>query len=214
MPYGTMLQVIKHPLIDHYLTRIRDIDTSCARFRDLVGCVGTLLAYEATRDVKQEEVEVQTPMEKCTGLRFANNVCIVPILRAGIGFSDAIVSLFPDAHIGHIGLFRNEDILEPVEYYKSLPIQIGQGPVLLVDPMLATGGSAIAAAKMLKEKGCKDIRFICLIAAPEGIEKFHIAHPDVPIYTAAVDRQLDENGYILPGLGDAGDRIFGTLEKH
>ena len=214
MPYGTMLNVVKHPLIDHYLTRIRYKETSCARFRNLVGCVGTLLAYEATRDVKQETIKVETPMEITEGNQFAETVCIVPILRAGIGFSDAIIALFPDAHIGHIGLFRNEEILEPVEYYKSLPIQIGSGPVLLVDPMLATGGSAIAAAQMLKDKGCKDIRFICLIAAPEGIEKFHIKHPDIPVYTAAVDRELDSNGYILPGLGDAGDRIFGTLEKH
>ncbi|WP_432800105.1 uracil phosphoribosyltransferase [Poriferisphaera sp. WC338] len=213
MSHGTMLHVINHPLIDHYLTRIRDVNTSCARFRELVGLVGKLLAYEATRNLKQEEVEIQTPMEKWVGKRLKNTVCIVPILRAGIGFSDAIVALYPDAHIGHIGVYRDEEKMVPVEYYKSLPKQIGEEPVLLVDPMLATGGSAIAGVDMLKKYGCKNLRFICLIAAPEGIEAFHIAHPDVPIYTAAVDRELDANKYILPGLGDAGDRIFGTMDE-
>ena len=206
------VHVIDHPLIAHYLTRIRDKQTPSPRFRELVGQVGALLAYEATRDLTLTDHDIDTPLERHTGRRLDMPISIVPILRAGMGFADAIHRMIPDAHMGHIGMFRDEKKLSPVGYYQKLPRHIAEGPTLLVDPMLATGGSAVAAVKLLKSHGCTDIRFVCLIAAPEGIETLQSEAPDVSVFTAAIDRQLDERGYILPGLGDAGDRIFGTTE--
>ncbi len=209
-PRHEAIRVVDHPLITHNLTRIRDRDTPSQRFRELVGQVGALLAYEATRDLNLTPVQVHTPLERCEGAQLNQPISIVPILRAGLGFADSIHRLIPDAQVGHIGMFRDEKRLTPVPYYQKTPPAIADGPVLLVDPMLATGGSAAAAIDLLRSCGCRDIRFICLIAASEGVAKLAAHAPGVPIYTAAIDRQLDKNGYILPGLGDAGDRIYGT----
>ncbi len=205
------VHIIDHPLIRHDLTQVRDRDTQPARFRELVGRIGSLLAYEATRDLQTEAVDIVTPMQPCTGAKLSKPITIVPILRAGLGYAEAIHRLIPEAVMGHLGMYRDEVKLSPVDYYRSLPRQVSQGPVLLVDPMLATGGSAIAAVKLLREAGCTDLRLICLIAAPEGIAALREACGDVPIYTAAVDEKLNDKGYILPGLGDAGDRLFGTV---
>jgi len=204
------IHVIDHPLIAHYLTRIRDRATGPAMFRQMVGQIGSLLAYEATRDLATEAVEVETPMTRCTGVRLSRPLVIVPILRAGLGYAEAIHRLIPDAIIGHLGMYRDEATLRPVSYYQNLPKQLRDGPALLVDPMLATGGSAVAAVNVLREAGCTDVRFICLIAAPEGIAALRAGCGDVPVYTASVDERVNERGFILPGLGDAGDRLFGT----
>lgn len=206
------VHAIDHPLIAHDLSIARDRDTPTPMFREAVGRVGVMLAYEATRDLALEDRPLTTPMETMTARQLMPPVTIVPILRAGLGFADAIHRILPGANMGHLGMFRDEKKLTPVGYYQKLPHDVADGPVLLVDPMLATGGSAIAAVRLLKGLGCKDIRFLCLIAAPEGIAKLQAAADDVPIYTAAIDRELNEHGYILPGLGDAGDRIFGTTE--
>ena len=206
------VHVIDHPLIAQLLTSVRDRHTPPAAFREMVRQIGYMLGYEATRDLQTKTVSVETPLETTEGQTLATPVTIVPILRAGLGMADGVLRLIPQAHMGHLGMFRDEEKLVPVSYYENLPNQATQGPVLLIDPMLATAGSAIFATQRLRELGCKDVRFICLIAAPEGIAKFSEAFPDVPVYTAVIDRQLNDIGYILPGLGDAGDRIFGTLE--
>lgn len=205
------LTVLDHPVAAHLVTHIRDENTPPPRFRDLVARVGMLLAYEATRDIPTQWVDVQTPMQTTHGYVLQFPVTVVPILRAGLGLAEGVMHLLPKAAMGHVGMFRDEKALTPVSYYEKLPEQIADGPVLLIDPMLATGGSACAAIDLLKKRSCTDIRFLCLIAAPQGVEKLNEAHPDVPIYTAALDDGLNEIGYILPGLGDAGDRLYGTL---
>jgi uracil phosphoribosyltransferase len=211
-PRLRQLHVIDHPLVSHMLSEARDAQTPSRRFRRLLSSIGSLLAYEAMRDLRMDPVDIHTPMEKCQGSRLRLPVTIVPILRAGLGMADGVHEVIPEAHVGHIGMFRDEKNLLPVSYYLKLPARVAQGPVLLVDPMLATGGSAVAAVRILREHGCTDVRLICLIAAPEGVAALSSEYPNVPIYTASLDRQLNEKGYIMPGLGDAGDRLFGTTE--
>ena len=207
----SQLHVSQHPLVKHLLTEVRDEKTPPPRFRQLLETIGTLLTYEATSDLPLAQVEVDTPLESCEGHRLGTPVTLVPILRAGLGLSEGARAILPHAYTGHIGLYRNEQSLQPVSYYQKFPANVADGPVLLIDPMLATGGSAIAAISTLRQRGCKDIRMICLVAAPEGVAKVVEADADVPIYTASLDRCLNDQGYILPGLGDAGDRIFGTI---
>lgn len=206
------LTVTGHPLIQHKLTYIRDKSTPKKVFKELVDEVGTLMAYELFRDFPLQEVEVETPMQKTiTSVMAGEPVVFVPLLRAGLGMVDGVLNLVPKATILHLGLYRDEETKQPVTYYyKPLPAP-GDRQFIMIDPMLATGGSAIAAATMLKESGAKNIRFMCLIAAPEGVRAFTTAHPDVPIFAASLDDRLNENSYILPGLGDAGDRLFGTV---
>jgi len=202
---------IAHPLVLHKLAIIRNKKTGSKDFRELVSEVAMLMAYEVTRDLPVEEIEIETPIcrTKCKTLS-GKKVAIVPILRAGLGMVDGMLKLIPAAKVGHIGLYRDEKTLKPVEYFCKLPQDIGEREVIVTDPMLATGGSAIDAITMLKNKGAKYIRLMCLIGAPEGIKAVMDAHPDVDIYIAAIDEKLNENGYIVPGLGDAGDRLFGT----
>ena len=203
--------ILNHPLISHKIAILRSTDTSTKEFRELVEEISTLLTYEAFRDAPTHEVEVQTPLAKCKQqMVVENSVAIVPVLRAGLGMVSGVHSLFPTAKVGHIGMYRDEETLEPKEYYCKLPDGIENKRVIVLDPMLATGGSAVAAIKLLKEKGCKDIRQMSIIAAPEGITTIAEAYPDVKIFVAVLDRGLNENGYIVPGLGDAGDRLFGT----
>ena len=205
------VHILDHPLIQHKLTFIRDINTGTKEFRELVDEVATLMAYEITRDLPLREQEIETPVRKGTSNVLAGKkLGIVPILRAGLGMVEGILNLIPAAKVGHIGLYRDPETLLPVEYYVKLPTDIAERDLILVDPMLATGGSAIEAVNSLKKRGAKKIRFMCLIAAPEGVEAMNEAHPDVDIYIAALDEKLDEKGYIVPGLGDAGDRLFGT----
>ncbi|WP_186667912.1 uracil phosphoribosyltransferase [Sporosarcina sp. BP05] len=205
------IHVFDHPLIQHKLTYIRDIKTGTKEFRELVDEVATLMAYEITRELPLQEVEVQTPVCKAqSNVLAGKKLGIVPILRAGIGMVDGILKLIPAAKVGHIGLYRDPETLQPIEYYVKLPSDVAVRDFILVDPMLATGGSAIAAVESLKSRGAKNIKFMCLIAAPEGVKALTEAHPDVDIYIAAMDEKLDEKGYIVPGLGDAGDRLFGT----
>ena len=205
------VHVLDHPLIQHKLAILRNKKTSVKEFRELVGEIAGLMCYEATRNLPTREVEVQTPVAtaKCRMLS-GKKLAIVPVLRAGLGMVDGMLTLIPAAKVGHIGLYRNEETLEPVEYYCKLPKDIAERDVFVLDPMLATGGSAIDAIGQIKKRGAKHIKFIGLIAAPEGLKALHEAHPDVDIYVAAQDEKLNENGYIIPGLGDAGDRIFGT----
>ena len=205
------VNVMTHPLIQHKVTLMRDAETGSKDFRELVEEVATLMAYEVTRDVQLETVEIETPIckTKCKMLA-GKKIAIVPILRAGLGMVDGMLTMIPAAKVGHIGLYRNEETLEPVEYYCKLPKDCSEREIFVVDPMLATGGSSVAAIQMLKERGCKNIKFMCIIAAPEGVERMQKEHPDVDIYVGALDEKLNENGYIIPGLGDAGDRIFGT----
>jgi uracil phosphoribosyltransferase len=202
---------IAHPLILHKLAFIRDENTGSKDFRELVEEVAMLMAYEVTRDFQVEEVEIKTPIctTKCKMLA-GKKMAIVPILRAGLGMVDGMLKLIPAAKVGHIGLYRDEKTLKPVEYFCKLPQDIGERDVIVTDPMLATGGSAVDAIQMLKQRGAKNIRLMCLIAAPEGIKEVMNCHPDVDIYVAAIDEKLNELGYIVPGLGDAGDRLFGT----
>lgn len=202
---------IKHPLILHKLSMIRDKNTGSKNFRELVEEVSMLMAYEATRDLQTKEVEIETPIckTKCSVLA-GKKVAIVPILRAGLGMVNGIINLIPAAKIGHIGLYRDEKTLKPVEYFCKLPQDIAQRDVIVVDPMLATGGSAADAITLLKKRGASKIRLMCLIASPEGINTVKEIHPDVDIYIASIDEKLNEHGYIVPGLGDAGDRLFGT----
>ncbi len=205
------VHILDHPLIRHKLAIIRNKNTDTKQFREIVKELATLLAYESFKDVPTQEIEVETPLEITTQTVVKeNSIAIVPILRAGLGMVDGILSLFPAAKVGHIGLYRDEETLEPQEYYCKLPTNIDEKVVMVVDPMLATGGSACDAIKMLKKRGCKKIKLMSIIAAPEGVSKVAEAHPDVEIFISTLDRCLNEHGYILPGLGDAGDRIFGT----
>ena len=204
-------QVISHPLIQHKLSILRREDTSTKDFRELVNEIAMLMGYEVSRDLPLEEVEIQTPITKTTQKQLSGKkLAIVPILRAGIGMVDGLLSLVPVAKVGHIGMYRDEETLEPVEYLVKLPEDIDQRQIFVVDPMLATGGSAILAVDSLKKRGAANIKFVCLVAAPEGVKKLQEAHPDIDIYTASLDEKLNEHGYIVPGLGDAGDRLFGT----
>lgn len=204
--------IMDHPLIQHKLTFLRDKETGTKHFRELVNEIATLMCYEATRDWPLEDVETETPMQKATTKVISGKkVAFVPILRAGLGMVDGMLNLVPSAKVGHIGLYRDHDTLQPVEYYNKLPQDIEERDVMILDPMLATGGSAIDAISIVKKSHPKSIKFLCIIAAPEGLKALHETHPDVGIYCAAVDEKLNQNGYILPGLGDAGDRIFGTL---
>ncbi|MBM6040942.1 uracil phosphoribosyltransferase [Staphylococcus sp. FR041] len=205
------VHVFDHPLIQHKLSYIRDARTGTKEFRELVDEVGMLMAYEVTRDLELQDVEIQTPVTKMTAKRLAGKkLAIVPILRAGLGITDGVLSLVPAARVGHIGLYRDPETLEAVEYFAKMPQDIDERQIIVVDPMLATGASAIEAISSLKKRGAKSIRFMCLIAAPEGVEKMQEAHPDVDIYIAALDEKLNDKAYITPGLGDAGDRLFGT----
>ena len=205
------VHVFDHPLIQHKLSYIRDARTGTKEFRELVDEVGLLMAYEVTRDLELQDVEIQTPVTKMTAKRLAGKkLAIVPILRAGLGMTDGVLSLVPAARVGHIGLYRDPETLEAVEYFAKMPQDIDERQIIVVDPMLATGASAIEAISSLKKRGAKSIRFMCLIAAPEGVEKMQEAHPDVDIYIAALDEKLNDKAYITPGLGDAGDRLFGT----
>ena len=204
--------IVEHPLLQHKLSILRNKQTGTKEFRDLVGEIATLLCYEATRDLPLEEVEIETPITMAkTKVLAGRKLALVPILRAGMGMLDGMLTLLPAAKVGFIGLYRDEETLQPVEYFCKLPKDIAERDVLVLDPMLATGGSAIAAIDQLKKRGMKNLRFMCLVAAPEGVEKLNAAHPDVPIYTVVLDDHLNEHGYIVPGLGDAGDRIFGTV---
>ncbi len=203
--------MMDHPLIEHKISYIRSKDIGTKEFREVIGEIAQLMCYEATRDLKMKEVEIETPVARTTGrVLDGKKLAIVPILRAGIGMVDGMLSLIPAAKVGHIGLYRDPETLEPVEYYCKLPSDCEERQVFVVDPMLATGGSSVAAVSMLKEKGVKNIRFLCIIAAPEGVERMREEHPDVDLYIGALDERLNDHGYIVPGLGDAGDRIFGT----
>lgn len=203
--------VTDHPLIQHKLTIMRKTDTGSKDFRELLTEITMLMGYEVTKDLPLDDIEIETPIQKMTAkILSGKKLAIVPILRAGIGMVDGFVNLIPAAKVGHIGLYRDPETCEPVEYYCKLPQDIGEREVLLVDPMLATGGSATAAIELLRAKGAKNIRMINLVAAPEGIEVVHEKYPDVDIYVAAVDEKLNDHKYIVPGLGDAGDRLFGT----
>jgi uracil phosphoribosyltransferase len=203
--------VIDHPLIQHKLTYIRDKNTGTKEFRELVDEVATLMAFEITRDMPLQEIEIDTPVSKAKAkILSGKKIGIVPILRAGIGMVDGVLKLIPAAKVGHIGLYRDPKTLKPVEYYAKLPNDVEERDFILVDPMLATGGSAVEAINSLKTRGAKNIKFMCLIAAPEGVDAIKEAHPDVDIYIAGLDEKLNEKGYIVPGLGDAGDRLFGT----
>ncbi|MDA8676344.1 uracil phosphoribosyltransferase [Alphaproteobacteria bacterium] len=202
---------IDHPLIQHKLTIMRDIHTPSATFRQLLREISHLMAYEVCRDLDTEMISIQTPLEPMNSPKLkGKKLCLVSILRAGNGLLEGMLELVPSARVGHIGLYRDPATLNPVQYYLKLPDQIDMRLTIVVDPMLATGHSAIAAVHRLKEAGAKQIKFVCLLAAPEGIDAFASAHPDVPIFTAAIDRELNDHGYIMPGLGDAGDRIYGT----
>jgi uracil phosphoribosyltransferase len=205
------LTVLGHPLIQHKITLLRDKGTSTRDFKQLVNEIAMLMAYEVTKDLPTEPVVVDTPLERMEGRQVAGKkLTLVPILRAGLGMVDGIAQLIPSARVGHIGLYRNHDTLQPVDYYFKIPAGEEARDFFVLDPMLATGGSAVAAVAALKQAGARRIRFLCLVAAPEGVARMQAAHPDVPVFAAALDRQLNENGYILPGLGDAGDRLFGT----
>jgi uracil phosphoribosyltransferase len=202
--------LIDHPVIQTKLTELRDYTTDHRKFRALLDEIASFMVYEVTRNWPTTAKPVQTPLERTTGRVLARRVTLVPILRAGLGMSEGVLRLLPDARLGHLGVYRDEKTLEPVPYYKKLPPDIASTEVLLIDPMLATGGSASAAAQVLKESGVTSMKFVCLVAAPEGIATVHRQHPELPIYCAAIDRELNNKGYILPGLGDAGDRLFGT----
>ena len=203
--------IFDHPLIKHKIAILRDKDTDMKKFRELIEEITTIMTYESMRDVELVPVQVETPLEVTTQYKVPeDSIAIVPILRAGLGMVNGVHTVFPTAKVGHIGMYRNEETLEPCEYYCKLPDGIENKTVFLVDPMLATGGSACDALDALKKRGCKKIKFMAIIAAPEGIEKVATTHPDVHVYVSTLDRGLNENGYIVPGLGDAGDRLFGT----
>ena len=207
----SVVEIVDHPLIQHKISLLRDRNTGTKEFRDLVSEIAMLLCYEATRDLPTEEVEVETPVALArTKVLAGRKLALVPILRAGLGMVDGMLAMIPAAKVGHIGLYRDPKTLVPVEYYCKLPADSSERDIFVVDPMLATGGSAEAAITMLKQKGVKNIRFMCIIAAPEGVKKLQEVHPDVDIYIGALDDHLNDHGYIVPGLGDAGDRIFGT----
>lgn len=203
--------IMDHPLIQHKIGYIRRMDTGTKDFRQTIGEIAMLICYEATRELKLSDVLIETPICETTAKELkGKKMAIVPILRAGLGMVDGVLQLIPAAKIGHIGLYRDPETLNPVEYYCKLPADCAEREVFVVDPMLATGGSSVAAIQLLKDKGCRNIHLMCIIAAPEGVEKMKAAHPDVDMYIGALDEKLNEHGYIVPGLGDAGDRIFGT----
>ena len=203
--------IMDHPLIQHKISILRNKETGTNEFRKLIEEIAVLMGFAALRDLPLEDVEVETPIETCrTPMISGKKLAVVPVLRAGLGMVDGMLSLIPAAKVGHIGLYRNPETLKPVEYYCKLPADCAEREVFVVDPMLATGGSSIAAIQLLKDKGCKSIRLLCIIAAPEGVKAMQEAHPDVDIYIGALDQKLNDHGYIVPGLGDAGDRIFGT----
>ncbi len=205
------LTVVRHPLVQHKITVLRDRATPTRIFKELVDEIAMLMAYEATSDLPLEPIEVETPLERTVGRQVSGKkMTLVPILRAGLGMVEGILRLVPAARVGHIGLYRDHDTLEPVDYYFKVPGDASERDFLVLDPMLATGGSAVAAVSSLKRAGATRVRFLCLVAAPEGVRRLAAAHPDVPIFAASLDRELNERGYILPGLGDAGDRLFGT----
>ena len=205
------LTVIDHPLIRHKLAVLRDVETSKKKFKELVDEIAMLMAYEVTKDLPLQAVEIDTPLERTTEMKLAGKkLTVVPILRAGLGMVDGVVRLIPSARVGHIGLFRDHDTLQPVDYYFKIPPEPEARDFILLDPMLATGGSASAATSSLKRSGATRVRFVCLVAAPEGVQRMLDDHPDVHVYAASLDRELNDVGYILPGLGDAGDRLFGT----
>lgn len=205
------LTVLDHPLIRHKLGLLRDRRTSTKDFKQLVSEIAMLMAYEVTKDLPLEPVEIDTPLERMQGERVAGKkLVLVPILRAGLGMVEGIAQLIPSARVGHIGIYREHDTLKPVEYYFKIPRDGTARDFFILDPMLATGGSAVDAVTTLKRAGAQRVRFLCLVACPEGVQRMQATHPDVPVYTAALDRQLNDKGYILPGLGDAGDRLFGT----
>jgi uracil phosphoribosyltransferase len=204
------LTIIDHPVIKRDLTILRDKTTNNQLFRTTLRRISSVMAFQVTHDLKVKTGTVETPLEKTRGYSLADQIIIVPVLRAGLGLVDGFLDLIPEAKVGHVGLYRNEETLEPVDYYSKFPSNLNKSLVLLLDPMLATGGSATAAITFLKRKGAKRIRFVSLLAAPEGVKKLSKHHPDVPVFTAVLDRELNSHGYILPGLGDAGDRIFGT----
>lgn len=203
--------VFDHPLIQHKVTYIRDKNTGTKEFRELVDEVATLMGYEITREMPLEETMIETPVATCKSNVIAGKkVGLVPILRAGLGMVDGLLKLIPAAKVGHVGLYRDPETLQPVEYYVKLPTDVAERELIVIDPMLATGGSAVAAIEALKKRGAKNLKLMCLIAAPEGIKMVQDEHPDVDIYVAAIDEQLNDHGYIVPGLGDAGDRLYGT----
>lgn len=207
----TNATIVHHPLIQHKLSIMRDVTTPTSKFRQLLREISLLLAYEVCRDLETEQVDIQTPLEVAQFPKLeGKKLCFVSILRAGNGLLDGMLDLVPSARVGHVGLYRDPATLVPVEYYLKLPDRIDERVCIVVDPMLATGNSAAAGVQRIKDAGARRIKFVCLLAAPEGIEVFARAHPDVPIYTAAIDRELNDHGYILPGLGDAGDRMYGT----
>ena len=204
-------EVLDHPLIQHKLTIIREKNCGTKVFREMVNEISTLMAYEVSRDMPLKDIEIETPIAKSTQKTLAGKkVAIVPILRAGLGMVDGFLNMIPAAKVGHVGMYRDEKTLKPFEYFVKLPSDISQRQLFVVDPMLATGGSAIMAMDMLKKRGASNIKFMCLVAAPEGVKALRDAHPDIDVYTAALDDHLNEDGYIVPGLGDAGDRLFGT----
>ncbi len=203
--------IMDHPLIQHKIGYIRRTDTGTRDFRATISEIATLICYEATRDLPLRDVEIETPICKTTVKELkGRKLCIVPILRAGLGMVDGMLALIPAAKVGHIGLYRDPETLKPVEYYCKMPADVSEREIFVVDPMLATGGSSVAAIQMLKDRGCSKIHFMCIIAAPEGLKAMQEAHPDVDIYVGSLDEKLNDHGYIVPGLGDAGDRIFGT----
>lgn len=202
--------VFDHPLIQHKLTHLRDRSTSHRPFRALVAQIAGLMVFEATRNFPVKEIDIETPLERMRGQHLAAKITVVPVLRAGLGMAEGVLEVMPEAREGHLGLARDEETLQPIVYLRKLPRDLDAGPVLLVDPMLATGGSAVEAMKILREAGAKDLRFLCIVASPEGVRKLREAEPSITIYAAAVDRGLNHKGYIVPGLGDAGDRLYGT----
>ena len=205
------VKILDHPVIKHKISILRDVNTGSNEFRSLIKEIAMILAYEATKDLELEEYEVETPITRTTGYKLSGKkLGIVPILRAGLGMVDGVLEVFPAAKIGHIGMYRDEETLQPIEYYSKLPLDVEKRDIIVIDPMLATGGSACDAIDKLKEKGCNSIRFLSIIAAPEGVKKLREDHPDVEITVAQLDEGLNDNSYIVPGLGDAGDRLFGT----
>lgn len=204
------LNILEHPLIQQKLYYLRSKKSNNLSFRNMLDEIGALMVYEVTRDLPLEEREVESPLERTTGYVLSRKLTLVPILRAGLAMCDGILKLIPQARVGHLGLYRDKSSLKPVEYYSKFPSDMNESDVIIIDPMLATGGSAVAAVDFVKKTGVNSIRFVCLVASPEGVTLMAEKHPDVQIYTAALDRQLNDHGYILPGLGDAGDRIYGT----
>lgn len=205
------INVLDHPLITHKLSILRSVNTGTKEFRELITEISTLLVYEATRDAELEKITIETPLDKMeTAMLNEDNYAIVPILRAGMGMLEGVINVIPNAKVGHIGLYRDGETLKPVKYYYKIPKGISEREVIIIDPMLATGGSSSAAISMLKEDGVSKIKLLCIVAAPKGIETINSNHPDVEIFCAAIDKDLNDKGYILPGLGDAGDRIYGT----